>query len=179
MRHRLAPYALLLLLAAAAGCSARTNEPGVATAATAAASARPSPTPSLSDQERQIRFAECMRDHGVNVPDPGSNGGRVQIQANDKGKAQAALQACQQYLPGGTLPGPPSAAQLNQMREFAKCMRDHGVNVPDPDPNSGGIRIGGGPGQPGKDDPKLQQAMQACQDKLPGQVTGAKPGGNG
>jgi len=183
MRHRLAarlwPAALLLMLAVA-GCTGHANQPGVATAAGAGSTATPSPTPSLSDQERQVRFAQCMRDHGINVPDPGTNGGRIQIQATEKDKAQAAMQACQQWLPGGgTLPGPTSAAQLNQMRQFAQCMRDHGINVPDPNPNSGGIRIGGGAGQPGRDDPKLQQALQACQDKLPGTVTGGKPGGNG
>jgi hypothetical protein len=50
---------------------------------------------------------------------------------------------------------------------FARCMRQHGVNVPDPNPNGGGIVVKGGPGTLNPDDPKFKAAQQACQKLLP------------
>jgi hypothetical protein len=50
---------------------------------------------------------------------------------------------------------------------FARCMRQHGINVPDPNPNGGGIVVKGGPGTLNPDDPKFKAAQQACQKLLP------------
>jgi hypothetical protein len=45
------------------------------------------------------------------------------------------------------------------MRKQAKCMREHGVDMPDPDPTGkGGMRIGG----PGDDPKKFEEAAKAC-----------------
>jgi hypothetical protein len=57
-------------------------------------------------------------------------------------------------------------------------MRDHGVDMPDPDPNGGGLRINssGGPAM-GPDDPTFKAAQEACKDKLPGALGGTTTGG--
>ena len=61
------------------------------------------------------------------------------------------------------------------MLEFAECMREHGVDMPDPDfSGGGGVFRAGGPGSgidPGSD--TFQKAQEACQDIL----EDAMPGG--
>jgi len=152
-----------------AACGGGSNGPGIATAANAAA--HPSPTPSLSDQERLRRFTQCLRDHGVNVGD--STDGKVTITANkgDKDKVGTAMQACQSLAPAGKFGGKPSAAELANLRQFAKCMRDHGVPMADPDPNTGAIGMHG----TGKDDPKVRAASEACKNLLPGANSSSGP----
>ncbi|MFE5333349.1 hypothetical protein ACFRCG_43885 [Embleya sp. NPDC056575] len=59
-------------------------------------------------------------------------------------------------------------------RDFAKCMRDNGVPVQDPDPNTGKLDLG--PLRGGADAPTVRKAMQACRDQAPQSVTnGSKP----
>lgn len=56
----------------------------------------------------------------------------------------------------------------DRAQRFAQCMRDNGVDVPDPDPNApGGPGLGGAAGKIDRDSPVFQQARTACQDKLP------------
>lgn len=152
-----------------AACGGRSNSPGIATAMNAAA--HPSPTPSLSDQERLRRFTQCLRDHGVNVGD--STDGKVTITANkaDKDKVGTAMQACQSLAPAGKFGGKPSAAEIAKLRQFAQCMRDHGVQMADPDPNTGAISLQGS----AKDDPKAQAATEACKNLLPGANSSSGP----
>jgi len=61
---------------------------------------------------------------------------------------------------------------------YAQCMRDHGVDMPDPDADSGGIKVearpgtGGGAGGTtdkigGPDDPTFKSAFEACKSNLP------------
>ncbi|MGP4113938.1 hypothetical protein ACTWP5_23880 [Streptomyces sp. 4N509B] len=44
------------------------------------------------------------------------------------------------------------------------CMRENGVDLPDPDPNNPAIRLPEG----GANDPEVRAAQEACQDELPG-----------
>jgi hypothetical protein len=155
-------------------------------------------SPSANKQSSGLRFAGCMRTHGVpNFPDPGNNGhGGIQIQATQHAGSgqsmtvngvpvsapafQTAMQECRHYLPNA---GQPSAAMVQRMKTqalaMARCMRSHGVpNFPDPQFGSGpgggfGIRIGFGPGS-GIDShsPAFQAAQQAC-----GSIFGGAPGG--
>jgi hypothetical protein len=144
-----------------------------------AATASASPTATLSDSERRLKFAACMRDHGVDLPDPtdDGNGGGVAIRVpdgTDPKSVDAAMQQCKAYLPNGGKPPTLDAAQLEQVRKFAACMRDHGVtNFPDPDAD-GRLTITGGPGS-GLDpkDPTFAAAMTACQKYQP------RPAGGG
>jgi hypothetical protein len=70
------------------------------------------PTPSAEEQQRDyetlLKFAKCMRDHGISdFPDPQPNGG-LRIKAGQGSDLdpnsptfRAAQQACKKYLPGG------------------------------------------------------------------------------
>src|SRR5207237_750975 len=51
-------------------------------------------------EQAQLKWAQCMREHGVNVPDPGQNGG-VQVQIPDQQQFEDAQNACKQYAPKG------------------------------------------------------------------------------
>ena len=55
------------------------------------------------------------------------------------------------------------------MLAFAKCMREHGVDMPDPQAGSNGefrVTVNGGPGS--LDMEEMQAAQEACQDLMPG-----------
>ena len=86
-----------------------------------------------------VPFAACIRSHGVpNFPDPGSGpGGGVEIVPpgiNTSAPAfKTAWSDCSKLLPvlGGH--HPPSAQMVDQMLQFSRCMRAHGVTgFPDP-----------------------------------------------
>jgi hypothetical protein len=143
------------------------------------------------DDEARLEFAECMREHGIDIPDPQPGGGPIQLGGpnaeqggdllNDP-EARDALEACQEKL-GDAGPQSISPQQRQEFEDaalrFAQCMRDHGVDVPDPQFEEG---PGGGFGvfQAGgdADSPAFREASQACQDELP-QPPGGGPGGPG
>ena len=54
------------------------------------------------------------------------------------------------------------------MLEFASCMREHGVDMPDPDFSGGGARMQFRAGAGGVDpeSPTFQKAQEACQEIL-------------
>jgi hypothetical protein len=85
-----------------------------------------------------IRFADCMRAHGVaRFPDPGAGAGiEIPIGSgiNPQSPAfQSAQKACAKLLPGGGPPRSASEGQKLAMVRLARCMRTHGVpTFPDP-----------------------------------------------
>ncbi|HEV3494973.1 MAG TPA: hypothetical protein VHA34_01340, partial [Actinomycetes bacterium] len=94
-------------------------------------------------QQAALDFARCMRQHGVDMPDPKVDAqGRVQIQIGPGGgrnrppdpkKMQAAQQACGNLLgDGGEGPGQIDPKARDAMVAYARCMRQQGINMPDP-----------------------------------------------
>ncbi len=129
--------------------------------------------PDAATKKALLQFAQCMRDHGIDMPDPNFSGGRVTMQSSAKNmspeKQKAAQQACQKYQ-AKIKPPAASAAEKAEFKKKAlanaQCMRDHGIsNFPDPqfDANGGAqISIGKGSGI----DPnsaKFQAAQKACE----------------
>ncbi len=117
-----------------------------------------------SDQDKERAFAKCMRDRGIDVPDP-KEGGGLQLPAQGTlispgadSKVGDATSACRSLLPNGGAPSPMSAADLDKLRTQAKCMRAHGIAMPDPNPNGAMLQLGGKDTDP----QKLQVAMKAC-----------------
>lgn len=115
--------------------------------------------------EGSLRYAQCMREHGVDMPDPSNEeGGGISImvpKGTDKAKVEAADKACKQYLPNGGVPEKLDPQALERARQMSKCVREHGFpDFPDPDEN-GGIRFEAGSGFDPKD-PKLMEAQKAC-----------------
>ena len=179
-------FGLLLAVGLAgtvAGCAGSDDGNGVATAgnrSTASASAK---ADGLTNQERALKFGQCMRDNGVpNFADPevGDNGEmRLEFSAPegdgtapDKDTVDAAMNKCKQYLPNGGEPPKLDAAAMEQQRKFAKCMRDNGVpKFPDPGADGGlmidGNAIGMGPG-----DPTFEAAQKKCEQFQPARPSG-------
>lgn len=135
--------------------------------------AKPTPTP--DPQKAMLAFAQCMRDHGVDIPDPGS--GPVQF-TGDPTTMDAAQTACQHLLKGQDFKGPSAAEQAkmrDQLLKFSACMRAHGINMPDPTFSGNGatVRVGDA-GSPGMDpnSAEFQAAQKACAKNLPGNGKG-------
>jgi hypothetical protein len=171
--------ALLVATAGAAGCGG-SNGSGNGAVPTAAGgngqtdtTSAATTSDSTSREDAMLRFTRCLRDHGIQVSESTSGNGRsthVQVGGPGKGstgKMNAAMQACQKYAPsgGGNLDPQQRQQFLDQARSFARCMRDHGQDVPDPQVkgNSVMIRIG----RPGMLTPAFKAAQRACQSKLP------------
>jgi hypothetical protein len=178
MRRASGALLFLVLLGLVAGCRGPSQSHGVASANGARPAA--SRSAAVDDEERRRQFNQCMRDHGMQVDDTDPNGGGdIRIQASDGAqdgsKGKDAMAACQQYLPPGKLANR-DPQQSEQLRQFAACMREHGVEMSDPDPNSGALQLpkGNGPGAFNPDDPAFQAAEQACKDKLPGRKGAGK-----
>jgi hypothetical protein len=181
-RTLIAAAAALVLLA---GCAGDNGGAGVATAggtASASAGSDDGPNNDGGDPELLRRFAQCMRDNGIDMSDPETDGeGRVRFgrpggadgPPPDRETFEAAQKACRQHLPNGGEPPKLSAEDVDRMRAFAKCMRDNGVaEFPDPQPD-GALRIEARPGSgidPGSE--TFKAAEKACEQYRP-----RRPGG--
>ena len=168
-----------------------------AAAALAAACGEANPfSPAAASSNRQdelLKWAQCMRQHGVNVPDPVNGQIRIEVTpapgqtAPSSGgpvegnqQFQTAEGACAKYAPnGGSATRQPTQAQIDQADRFAQCMRDHGIPVQDPKVDGGGISFHiGGPGV-NPDPSQFQKAQQACAKYRPGGGSGPMPAGSG
>ncbi|MGW4794188.1 hypothetical protein ACWEPC_17480 [Nonomuraea sp. NPDC004297] len=152
-----APFAFSLLLT---GCGSGDGG-GADVASVSGGTGNPSAAakPSEDPQERALKFAQCMRENGVEVPDPDSSG-RFMMKF-DKGtspeKVEAAQAACKQYAPSGKLQGGGDPKMAENLRKLAQCMRDNGVESY-PDPEGGMMRI-----TPDiAEDPDFKSAEETC-----------------
>ncbi|GAA0391717.1 hypothetical protein GCM10009530_48780 [Microbispora corallina] len=141
MRRILVACLPALALVTAAACAAPDDGKGVASLGGAAT---PRPTSSLSLVEQAVRYARCMRQHGVPLRDPEVNGGSVRIYGVDRGLVDKggvdadvldrAQEACTSYRP--VLPADEQARKRAGGLDYSRCMRAHGVeDFPDPDPD--------------------------------------------
>lgn len=168
---------LLLLLAA---CGGGSDDSGVAGASGSGGASTAATTTAASQEDAeqaQLDFAQCMREQGVDFPDPRADeNGDLQFQPpaggiDDPEAFRDAAGECQESLEDVQ----PELSEEDQSElqdaqlEFAQCMRDEGVDVPDP-------QQGQGPGALGDldtDDPAVQAALEECQsviqDALPAQ----------
>jgi hypothetical protein len=179
----------LLLVVALAACSANAAGPsGVASLESQGTGAESSaePSASLDPETAQLEFAKCMRDHGIDMPDPETAPGggftqRIEVGKDDAEKMQAAQAACDHFLTdAGNFRDELDPEQLDKLIDFAQCMREHGIDMPDPATNGKGGMIfrsngsagsGGGPKNVTSDgidpaSPEFQAAQEACQSIL-------------
>ena len=134
-------------------------------------------------QQAMLDFAKCMREQGIDMPDPefdenGNGGIRVGVVGKpgemDEAKMEAAQKACQAYMDKVRANAPPpdpakEEEQKQKMLAFAQCMRDHGIDMPDPEistDDKGGVLVKqGGPGVD-PESPGFQDAQEACQKEV-------------
>jgi hypothetical protein len=138
-----------------------------------------------------LKFAKCMRDHGIDMPDPtrSSGGGILQKMGGpgkqDRGpndpKLKVADKACAKYreLGGGEAPDPAAMAkQRDAFVAYARCMRGKNINMPDPKVSSHGIEMSIGKGiRP--DSTTFKAADKACHTLLGKPPEGAEGGPDG
>ena len=183
---RIATFGAITLGLAACGPGAGTGADGVASlgggTTTTAASPGGGGGAVAAGEDRFYLFAKCMRDKGINVPDPEPGGGPVRIGPGtgiDMGdpKFEQAQDACAKEL-GDLIPGAGDPSQRQEFQDkalaFAKCMRENGVDMPDPTFGEGGRveqRLEGGVSP---DDPKFQEAQKKCESLLPFGRVGVK-----
>jgi hypothetical protein len=161
MNRKLWPLAALaIVVLIGAGCGGNDDGSGNTTAA---------------NQEKAVKFAQCMRENGISqFPDPDASG-QLTIDGVLNGSSidpnsptwNEAIAACKDLQPPGfTGNGERSADQQDAALKFAQCIRENGVtDFPDPAPGqplvdtnripsastAGGMSI-------------LNAAMQKCRD---------------
>jgi hypothetical protein len=171
---------VLALALGVAACTGGGKARGVASLGSAGkAAATASAGGGQHDRQQALSWARCMRQHGINLPDPKFSGDNISQRLptraeQNSAKFKAAEQACKQYLPNGGRPTPPTAQERQQALAFARCMRQHGINMPDPQITANGIDQPL-PRRMDRDDPRLTAAEQACHQY--GSLSPAKPGG--
>lgn len=128
-------------------------------------------------QQAALDFARCMREHGVDMPDPEvDDKGRIRVRIGaggpggggarpDPKKLEAAQKACGSLMGGGDGDRQIDPAQRDAMVAFARCMREHGIDMPDPTGDDLVMRRDGEQG-PDPDSARFQEAEQACDHHL-------------
>jgi hypothetical protein len=135
------------------------------------------PTAASSDDQRDefrkagVEFAKCMREHGIEMKDP-TVGGGIRLSAgpgsNNPAELEEAQKACQKIL-GKVKPPELSEEQQREFKEqalkFAQCMRDHGIDMPDPTfaGDQGGAVQQRMPEGQGPENPRFREAQEACE----------------
>lgn len=146
-------------------------------------------------EQKAVKFAKCLREHGVNAetsagpkgfglkisggPGPGGPAGEGPKSGGPPPAIVRAMNACKQYRPAPKALdlSPAEKAQLaKKALEFARCMRSHGVEVPDPGP-SGVLELNNINPQSATFE-AAQKACQGLMGKLPLAIkTRVGPGG--
>ena len=126
-------------------------------------------------EEAMLAYARCMREHGIDVPDPQvDEDGRTEFRLvrprGNEEKFEEAQEACGEHLEDAR-PRNLDPEQEQEIREamlaFAKCMREHGVDMPDPEFGEGGRGTVRMRGNIDPDDPEFREAEEACRDLRP------------
>jgi hypothetical protein len=90
-----------------------------------------------SFEEFQLALSKCMREQGVNMPDPGADGG-IEVQSGgDMAAFEEAANKCRDKVGNpppreGRGTGKSDEELLADHLKIAKCLREHGVDVKDP-----------------------------------------------
>jgi len=201
-------FGIALLLFTGCG-SGGANATGVATLGSSGSSGQDSKTKSgkapteAETQDAFRQYAACMREHGIEMQDPSSDGGGPRVVKPNGGSGpsnvmsvggatvtglspddpafKSADAACKHFIEGAIANAqknldPKEVEKMKQQAlNFAKCMREHGVDMPDPQFGENGtmtqsIKVDA-------DSQQFQQAQEACKQYQPdGAVTQGAPG---
>ena len=118
-------------LAGVLGCGSDAPERG---AADSTATPTGAATKKLTAQEKAVKFAECIRAHGVSdFPDPDTKNEFQYGVSVSPAVWKQATTACKDLQPPGSLSAKRTPKEQSASLRFAQCVRDHGVkDFPDP-----------------------------------------------
>jgi hypothetical protein len=148
---------LIVPVLALAACGGTSSGDGIASAGGAKGSTSASASaPSLSPDDARLKYAKCLREHGVNMPDDPKQIPKSGIEIPD-----SAMKACEKWqrAMGGRRIDMNDPATRDRFTSFARCMRQNGIDFPDP-PNMPPPDFDGG------NRPKFEKAMKACSQHL-------------
>jgi len=125
-------------------------------------------------RQKALRFADCMRHHGVSAfPDPDASGELTIDQVangssldTDSAAFERAMSACRDLEPSGFTGHRRSAQQQQFALKFAQCMRENGIkDFPDPTrdgPLIDTTRIPSAAGRGAREIPGFDAAAHKC-----------------
>ena len=99
-------------------------------------------------EEGVLEFAQCMREEGINFPDPtfdiDGNPQFDNLEIENEEEFEKAFENCEDILRNALpeqfdLDPEVEAALVDASLEFSQCMRDQGVDFPDPKPGEFGF----------------------------------------
>ncbi|KAB2359059.1 hypothetical protein [Actinomadura montaniterrae] len=154
----------LVMALALTGCGSKDGGDGGV--ASAGGGKQAAASKSADPKEMGVKYAQCMREHGVPMDDP--QGGRVTLKLDGKTpkeKVDKAQEACRQYNPMENGAAKADPKMQEKVREFSECMRKNGVeDFPDPKPGQQGIMMD----KKLSEDPDFNNAQQKCKDVMGG-----------
>lgn len=132
-----------------------------------------------SDEEQRLAYEDCLRDQGLDVAVDARGGIAIRAGRADEGgprmdDSRRAFETCREKT--GWAPPEPTEAQQREMQErglrFARCMREHGADVPDPSPDGRmTVRVDRG------DSAVFERAQRACGSIMGDSAAPAQPVG--
>lgn len=167
----LAAVALTALLSATAACG---DKPASDSALPQAASSDEPDSATADDKEinpedAMLEYTECMREHGVDMPDPDPNGGAVELSKDSMENMEAASKACDPIMQKVMQDAPANNMDNAKFEEMilaqAKCLRKKGYDVPDPIFEGNGA-VNGGTYPDNAHGPAFDKAMKECNDEV-------------
>lgn len=177
---------MVALAGGLAACGGVDGDTGadIASLDTSTTSTAEDPAGDAEPGEALLRYTECMREQGVDMPDPVQDGGDVFLGAGtgvDAEKMEAGNEVCMPSLEEvlGSF-DPPTSEELaeteQEMLEFASCMRDEGLDWPDPQVSAEGTITIDGPAGLDLDSDEVQDAADVCGGDGPGLFGGRVDG---
>ena len=168
-RSMVAAIMALALLGGACGGSSDRQSNGVASADGKQPSAKARSGDKPDPQDAALAYAKCMRRNGAEVPDPDPNGmfaiepGTQTPDEETMKKADGACKAERNALQGSM--GEPDPDFHDKALKMSRCMREHGIDMPDPSVSEGGgTSVEIDPDQ--INDPAFKKAQQTCSKQV-------------
>ena len=173
----------MLLLAVAGALAAGCSGGGAGTPAVASLPGHSSgaqagaPLTEAGSDQAMVSFTQCMRSHGVQMPDPahrpGHAGLSIDLPTHDAATNRA-YSACTHFIAKIIQAKQAGAAaqaapQLAALTRYAQCMRAHDIDMLDPTPG-GQLNLGqvaGITSNFGRYSPQFRAADTACRHLLP------------
>ena len=102
----------------------------------------------ITFEEGVLNFAKCMREEGINFPDPtfdiDGNPQFDNLEIENEDEFETAFENCEDILRNALpeqfdLDPEVEAALVDASLEFSQCMRDQGIDFPDPKPGEFGF----------------------------------------